>query len=123
MGTNEGRRLNRCVTTLNVIMGTTFMLVVLVSMQAVLCDPRKDLEWNKGLEIGGKRLRRSPGWLRNAIVELAPIAEKEINCDENCWYNDWKHRDERARKADMFDSRCYYGHLGGRCYCYGEPHC
>ena len=47
-----------------------------------------------------------------------------FTCDHNCWHNDWRHRDSRARAAGQWNRRCSYEYYwGGRCYCYGSPRC
>ena len=47
-----------------------------------------------------------------------------FTCAANCWHNNWRHRDQRARAAGQYNKRCSYGyHWGGRCYCYGAPGC
>nr|XP_047131807.1 uncharacterized protein LOC105844676 [Hydra vulgaris] len=57
-------------------------------------------------------------------VKDPTVNEKRLfTCDHNCWYNDWKHRDQRARNDNMFNRRCSYSYWFGRCYCYGSPRC
>merc|ERR1712080_542840 len=75
-----------------------------------------ELETNDLLANEARQFKRSP-WFFNTV-------KKYFNCAHNCWHNDWKHRDWRARGAGMYYSRCSYRYRwGGRCYCYGKPKC
>ena len=76
--------------------------------------------------LGHLRCSHSYGWGGKCFCYGPPqcIKVPAFTCDHNCWHNDWKKRDERARAAGMYDRRCSYNYrFGGQCYCYGKPLC
>merc|ERR1712080_504718 len=76
-------------------------------------DNLDDLEPNEA-----RQYKRSPWWNVRLPIKIP------TKCAHNCWHNNWRHRDNRARGANLYHRRCSYSYIwGGRCYCYGPPKC
>ena len=64
-------------------------------------------------------VKKTASQARKVYKRVEPL----FNCNHNCWYNNWRHRDSRARGAGKYHNRCSYRFFFGRCYCYGKPKC
>merc|ERR1739838_481085 len=62
--------------------------------------------------------RRRWGWFKK-MNHFWRSVRRGFTCDHNCWFNNWRHRDWRARGVRS-RKRCHYRHFHGICYCYGR---